>query len=236
MVLNSPWFDMQGSAWLRSPAARRGDRAARDQPADAGDPAQDQRRLRPLAAPRARRRVGLRPRPGSRSSPARSTSAGCAPYAAATPSCTPGSTSPARSWCCRRRARASASRPTTTATTHDIVLDVEQIRRWASSVGRHVTSIAVDGAMHDVVLSRPEVRGAGVRRHRHLAGRVGGAGDRPGRLRRAGPRARPRPTTAITARSRAGGSRRPTVAPSWPPTTEPTAIRPATPSRRRRRR
>ena len=44
------------------------------------------------------------------------------------------------------------------ATTHDIVLDVEQIRRWASSVGRHVTSIAIDGAMHDVVLSRPPVR------------------------------------------------------------------------------
>ncbi len=45
-----------------------------------------------------------------------------------------------------------------TATTHDIVLDVEQIRRWASSVGRHVTSVAIDGAMHDVVLSRPAVR------------------------------------------------------------------------------
>ena len=29
---------------------------------------------------------------------------------------------------------------------HDIVLDVEQIRRWAPSLGRHVTSIAVDGA------------------------------------------------------------------------------------------
>ena len=45
-----------------------------------------------------------------------------------------------------------------TATTHDIVLDVEQIRRWASSVGRHVTSIAFEGAMHDVVLSRTPVR------------------------------------------------------------------------------
>ena len=40
----------------------------------------------------------------------------------------------------------------------DIVLDVEQIRRWASSLGRHVTSIAIDGAVHDVVLSRPAVR------------------------------------------------------------------------------
>jgi alpha-beta hydrolase superfamily lysophospholipase len=40
----------------------------------------------------------------------------------------------------------------------DIVLDVHQIRRWASSVGLRVTSVTVPGAMHDVVLSRPEVR------------------------------------------------------------------------------
>jgi alpha-beta hydrolase superfamily lysophospholipase len=40
------------------------------------------------------------------------------------------------------------------------VLDVEHIRRWASSVGRHVTSVAIDGAIHDVVLSRPAVRAA----------------------------------------------------------------------------
>jgi alpha-beta hydrolase superfamily lysophospholipase len=45
-----------------------------------------------------------------------------------------------------------------TAATHDIVLDVRQIRRWASSVGQHVTSVAIDGAIHDVVLSRPPVR------------------------------------------------------------------------------
>lgn len=42
--------------------------------------------------------------------------------------------------------------------TSDIVLDVEQIRRWASSLGRHVTSVAIDQARHDVVLSRPHVR------------------------------------------------------------------------------
>ncbi|KQZ70313.1 alpha/beta hydrolase [Nocardioides sp. Root151] len=41
---------------------------------------------------------------------------------------------------------------------HDIVLDVNQIRRWAPSLGRHVTSIAVEDARHDVVLSLPEVR------------------------------------------------------------------------------
>ena len=40
----------------------------------------------------------------------------------------------------------------------DIVLDVEHIRRWAASLGRHVTYVAVPGARHDVVLSRPEPR------------------------------------------------------------------------------
>ncbi len=42
--------------------------------------------------------------------------------------------------------------------THDIVLDVPQIRRWATSVGPHVSYVAVEGAIHDVVLSRPEAR------------------------------------------------------------------------------
>jgi alpha-beta hydrolase superfamily lysophospholipase len=42
--------------------------------------------------------------------------------------------------------------------TTDMVLDVAQIRRWSTAVGRHVTYIAVPGAKHDVILSRPEVR------------------------------------------------------------------------------
>ena len=41
---------------------------------------------------------------------------------------------------------------------HDVVLDVPQIRRWAASIGPHVTYVAVDGARHDVVLSLPHVR------------------------------------------------------------------------------
>jgi alpha-beta hydrolase superfamily lysophospholipase len=40
----------------------------------------------------------------------------------------------------------------------DLVLDVRQIRQWATAVGRHVTYVAVPGARHDVLLSRPEVR------------------------------------------------------------------------------
>ncbi|MGA8256068.1 MAG: alpha/beta hydrolase [Nocardioides sp.] len=41
---------------------------------------------------------------------------------------------------------------------HDVVLDVPQIRKWATSVGPHVTYVAIDGARHDVVLSRQPVR------------------------------------------------------------------------------
>lgn len=44
------------------------------------------------------------------------------------------------------------------ATSTDIVLDVQQIRRWAPKISRHLTLVAVDGAMHDVVLSRQPVR------------------------------------------------------------------------------
>ena len=43
---------------------------------------------------------------------------------------------------------------------HDIVLEVPQIRRWATALGPHVTYVAVEGAVHDVVLSRPDVRAA----------------------------------------------------------------------------
>ncbi|UDY25143.1 alpha/beta fold hydrolase [Nocardioides sp. Kera G14] len=41
----------------------------------------------------------------------------------------------------------------------DLVLDVQQIRRWATAVGSDVTYKAIVGARHDVVLSLPEVRG-----------------------------------------------------------------------------
>ncbi len=40
----------------------------------------------------------------------------------------------------------------------DIVLEVPQIRRWATALGSHVTYAAVEGARHDVVLSRPGPR------------------------------------------------------------------------------
>jgi alpha-beta hydrolase superfamily lysophospholipase len=42
--------------------------------------------------------------------------------------------------------------------THDVVLDVGQIRRWAPSLGGHVTVVGIEGARHDVVLSRKPVR------------------------------------------------------------------------------
>lgn len=41
---------------------------------------------------------------------------------------------------------------------YDIVLEVPQIRRWATALGSHVTYVAIEGARHDVVLSLPEPR------------------------------------------------------------------------------
>jgi len=40
----------------------------------------------------------------------------------------------------------------------DIVLDVRQIRRWSTALGRRVTYVAIPGAVHDVVLSRRPAR------------------------------------------------------------------------------
>ena len=40
----------------------------------------------------------------------------------------------------------------------DIVLDVAQIARWSSKLSRHVTLVRVEGALHDVTLSREPVR------------------------------------------------------------------------------
>jgi alpha-beta hydrolase superfamily lysophospholipase len=40
----------------------------------------------------------------------------------------------------------------------DIVLDVEQIRRWSPALGHHVTYVGVEGARHDVFLSREKPR------------------------------------------------------------------------------
>ncbi|MGL5858126.1 MAG: alpha/beta hydrolase [Angustibacter sp.] len=40
----------------------------------------------------------------------------------------------------------------------DTVLDVEQIARWSPSIGRQVTTVRLDDALHDVFLSAPAVR------------------------------------------------------------------------------
>jgi alpha-beta hydrolase superfamily lysophospholipase len=40
----------------------------------------------------------------------------------------------------------------------DAVLDVEHIARWSPGLGRHVTVVRIDGAVHDVVLSAEPVR------------------------------------------------------------------------------
>ncbi len=44
-------------------------------------------------------------------------------------------------------------------TSTDIVLDVLQIRKWAHKLSGHVTLVKIPGALHDVTMSRREVRG-----------------------------------------------------------------------------
>jgi alpha-beta hydrolase superfamily lysophospholipase len=45
-----------------------------------------------------------------------------------------------------------------TCASTDIVLDVELIRKWAHRLAGHVTLVRVDGALHDVTMSREPVR------------------------------------------------------------------------------
>ncbi len=41
---------------------------------------------------------------------------------------------------------------------HDLVLDVEQIRKWAHKLGDQVTLTRIPGALHDITLSAEPVR------------------------------------------------------------------------------
>jgi alpha-beta hydrolase superfamily lysophospholipase len=156
-VLNSPWFDMQGSAWLRSPAAR----AAINRLGSSRPMQEIPRKVSTVYGRTLHREHGgewdydLAWKP-LESRPIyvgwlRAVRRGHAQlHAGLDVACPTLVLSSARSY--------FGEQTDESATSHDIVLDVEQIRRWASSVGRHVTSIAVEGAIHDVVLSRPEVR------------------------------------------------------------------------------
>ncbi len=54
--------------------------------------------------------------------------------------------------------RSAAEATLADARSADIVLDVEQLRRWAPALGRHVTLVQVEGAIHDVTLSPQPAR------------------------------------------------------------------------------
>ena len=162
MVLNAPWFDLQGRAWLRTPAARRAlERLARRQP----------RRVIPRTVTGFYTRslhhehegefeFDLAWKPVS-SWPVyagwlRAVRHGHALlHQGLDVTCPVLVLSSARS--------AQPLEMGDEVHSADIVLDVEQIRRWASSVGRHVTSVAVEDARHDVFLSLPEPRAAAYR-------------------------------------------------------------------------
>lgn len=157
MFLNSPWLDMQGSAWLRNPAAR----AALDQLG-----ARQPHRLIPRTVNDFYGRSLHRDHEGEFDynfdwKPLESWPV----YAGWLRAIRRGHGQihrgldiPAPTLVLSSGRTAFPKEMGEDVHTNDIVLDVQQIRRWASSLGPHVTSIGIDGARHDVVLSRPEVR------------------------------------------------------------------------------
>ena len=157
LVLNSPWFDLQGAAWMRSaPAGIALERLGRTHPMR-----EIPREINGLYIRSLHREhsgewdfdLGWKP---LESYPARlgwlrAVRHGQAQLHAGLTVLAP----------VLVLTSAATTRPTEMNDdmhTHDVVLDVPQIRQWATSVGPHVTYIAVDGAMHDVMLSRPMVR------------------------------------------------------------------------------
>ncbi len=157
MVLNSPWFDMQGSAWLRNPATRVAiERLGSSQPKR-----EIPRKVSGVYGRSLHRDHGgewdfdLRWKP-LESMPVyagwlRAVRRGHAELHA-------GLDVPCPALVLSSARTAFVDEMSEEAQSNDIVLDVEQIRRWASSLGKHVTSLAIEGAIHDVVLSRPDVR------------------------------------------------------------------------------
>ena len=134
--MNSPWLDLQGSALLR--ARRHPDRqAARRAPADARDQARTSPASTPAACTSTTRASGTSTCSGSRSSRSPCTPAGCAPSARATPELHRGLDARLPGAGARPRAR-SALPEEMGEDVHgtDIVLDVAQIRRWATALGR----------------------------------------------------------------------------------------------------
>ena len=194
-----------------------GDRAARHQPADAGDPAPDQQRLRPLPAPRARRRVGLRPRLEAAGLPPDLRRVAARRTARPRRCCTPGSTSTPPRSCCPRARSWFGERDRGDAARHDIVLDVQQIRRWASSVGtpRH---LGRRRGRRSTTSSSPGPRCAAAPTTTSTPG-SGVGGGAPARRQTRKATSAATPTTAITTRSRsaaAGGRRSPRSGPRSP--------------------
>ena len=157
MVLNSPWFDMQGSAWLRSPAARvaierlGASRPMREIPRKISEVYG--RSLHVEHSSEANYDLAWKP---LKSRPVyvgwlRAVRRGHTQLARRAGRALPDPGAVVGALLLRRADRRDRHDPRHRA-------GRRATRRWASSVGRHVTSVAIDGAMHDIVLSRPPVR------------------------------------------------------------------------------
>jgi alpha-beta hydrolase superfamily lysophospholipase len=157
MVLNSPWLDLQGRSWMRSPAATAAlDRLGRRQPL----------REIPRDVPGYYTRSLHREHEGEWDFDLAWKPVGSFPVRL-------GWLRAIRQGHARLHRGLSVPGPVLVLSSDrsswpsamcddvhctDIVLDVRQIRQWATAIGRHVTYVAVPGAVHDVVLSRPEAR------------------------------------------------------------------------------
>ena len=88
----------------------------------------------------------------------------------ATPGCTAASTVPCPVLVLSSDRSALAGATGDTVHSHDLVLDVEHIRRWATAIGRHVTYVRSPGPGTTWLLQRARVAGAGLRRQRSWGG------------------------------------------------------------------
>ena len=101
--------------------------------------------LRAQPAQELGRRVGLRSRAQAAASDSRPTSAGCGRSSTRTPKCT-------------RDSRSTVPVLSMHSDEADIVLDWKQVARWSRTLGSNVTVLPFPGGLHDLVLSRAEIR------------------------------------------------------------------------------
>ena len=155
VMLNSPWLDLQGSAMVRALGGP-GDRRAGRQPVPTAVlPLPDSGFYARTIHAAHGGGVGLRHRAEDQPVPGRSGSAGCGRSCRGTRRSPPGLGLPMPVLVMTSARTDFARKWHDGLHAADTVLDVEQIARRATKLGRHVTIVRFDGGLHDLFLSRP---------------------------------------------------------------------------------